>query len=128
MKNQLVKIIALFAIALGLYANANAQTPPTPPSVPAPPAGAQMGKMTPDQRIEMKVNKMKQQLNLSDDQVAKIKPLLQAEVTARQSGDKQAMKDNHTKMMAEMGKILTPDQLTKYKAMAEQRMGIKKEN
>jgi Spy/CpxP family protein refolding chaperone len=110
MKNQVVKFIALCAIVCGVTV-ANAQSTST-----------QQSKMTPEQRSEMRLNKMKTDLNLTSDQSTRVKALLDAEANARSSGDRQAMKTSHENMKTEMGKILTPDQMTKYNDMvAKQR-------
>lgn len=119
MKNQVMKCIALCAIVCGLFANANAQTAPAG----APTTAPMMGKMTPDQRVEMKLNKMKSNLSLTDAQTAQVKTLLQTEATARASGNKDQMKEANEKMKAGMSTILTPEQMEKYKQMGQQQMG-----
>ncbi len=114
MKNQVSKFIALCAIVCGFAVTANAQE-----------AGgnAKPATMTPEQRSEMRLNRLKTSLNLTDEQVPKVKALLDAETAARSSNDKQAMKDSHEKMTSEMSKILTPEQLTKYNQMVGQQKG-----
>ena len=123
MKNQVSKLIAVCAIVCGFALSANAQNVPAVPATPAAPAtpatltGEQMAKMTPEQRVEMRLNKMKSSLNLTDAQTAQVKTLLMSEVTARASGDKQKAMAAREKTSAEMSKILTPEQLTKYTQM-----------
>lgn len=83
------------------------------------------GKMTPEQRIDMRVNKMKQNLNLSDDQVVKMKQLLTQKQSERSasSGNQQATTEERKNMMNEMAKILTPEQMAKMKEMRESQKG-----
>lgn len=78
---------------------------------------------------EKHMDKMKQELNLSDDQVMKIKALQQKNMADRKAWkaddknsdmskkDKMGMKkDNHKDMKDQMKQILTPDQYSKWEA------------
>ena len=109
MKNQLIKFAASFVIVCSFILSANAQSATT----------NQVAQMTPEQRIEMRVNKLTTSLNLTPDQASKVKDLFTAEYNARHTKNKEAMK-SHTAMKEEMAKILTPEQMTKFNQMAEQ--------
>ena len=94
---------------------------------PAPPQGGggwQRGQMpTPEQRLQH----MTQALNLTDDQQAKIKPILENETTQMQSlrsdtslsqEDRMAkMKQIHENTKSQINPILTPDQQKQYAEM-----------
>ncbi len=84
------------------------------------------GRMTPEQRTQNQLDKMKTELSLTDDQVAKIKPILsdrQAQMMKlRNDGaDPSTMKAQRKTIMQDADKkitaILTPDQIQKYKDM-----------
>ena len=77
------------------------------------------------------MQEMKQELNLTDAQVAQLKALHEskaaerkAEMTAKKEDRMQKMKDNE----AEMEKILTPDQFKKFQALKEKKMAERKEH
>ena len=78
-----------------------------------------------------RLQKMKQELNLTDAQVGQLKALHEKKATERKSemdskkGDRmQKMKENE----AEMQKILTPDQYKKFQEMKAKKMAERKEN
>lgn len=74
--------------------------------------------------VEKRLEMMKQNLDLTDAQVAQIKPLLESQQGLKEKTPeerKAAMKEFRT----EMAKILTPEQLEKYKSMGKE--GHKKE-
>ena len=77
------------------------------------------------------LQKMKQELNLSDTQVAQLTALHEAKAADRKAdfdakkGDRmQKMKQNET----EMQKILTPEQYKKYQELTAKKMAERKEN
>jgi len=96
------------------------------------------GAMTPENRLKMLTEK----LNLTDDQQAKIKPLLEDETSEMQSihndsslapADRQAkMKQVHQSFTDKVNAVLTPDQQTKWKQMKQEKMekykGMKGDN
>jgi len=96
------------------------------------------GAMTPENRLKMLTEK----LNLSDDQQAKIKPLLEDETSEMQSihndsslapADRQAkMKQVHQSFTDKVNAVMTPDQQTKWKQMKQEKMekykGMKGDN
>jgi len=85
------------------------------------------GARTPEERVAA----MKESLKLSDEQVAKIKPILvkNQEKTKALREDQNLSQDDRRAKMQEIGKsveeelkpILTPEQLAKYKEDAEKR-------
>lgn len=82
------------------------------------------GKMTPEQRIDMRVSKMKQDLNLSDDQAVKVKQLLmQKHSEHKASGNQQATAEERKELKEELAKILTPEQMAKMKEMHASQKG-----
>jgi len=83
------------------------------------------------QKRAEKLQKMKQELNLSDAQVTQIKALHEAKAAERKQdfdakkGDRmQKMKQND----AEMQKILTPEQYKKFQELKAKKMAERKEN
>ncbi len=77
------------------------------------------------------LQKMKQELNLTDAQVLQLKALHEkkalerkADFAAKKEDRMQKMKQNE----AEMQKILTPDQFNKYKEMKAKKMAERKAN
>jgi len=83
------------------------------------------------QKRAEKLQQMKQELNLSDAQVAQIKALHEAKAAERKQdfdakkGDRmQKMKQNE----AEMQKILTPEQYKKFQELKAKKMAERKEN
>ena len=92
-------------------------------------SGHAQQKMTPDQRVQMRMDKMKTELSLTDDQVSKIKPILmdaQQKMTALRNsgGDPESMKAQRKTIMADSDKqvtaLLTTDQQQKYNTMKSQ--------
>ena len=75
---------------------------------------AQKGKMTPEQRADMRVNRMKQNLNLTDEQASKIKALIVQQQNEHKT-DSASLQGERKHIMDELAKILTADQMTKYK-------------
>jgi periplasmic protein CpxP/Spy len=90
--------------------------------------GSMMGPMTPENRLKMLTEK----LNLTEDQQAKLKPVLEDQSkqmkaihddTSLAPADKQAkMKELHESSVEKMNAILTPDQQAKWKQMRQEMM------
>ena len=79
--------MSLYAIAFSFLFQVNAQD-----------AVSKNAQMTQEQRMEMHLNRLKEKLNLTPDQVSKVKDLLVANEAMRKSNDKEAMKESHAKM------------------------------
>jgi len=92
-----------------------------------------MGPMTPENRLKMLTEK----LNLTEDQQAKLKPILEDQSkqikaihddAALAPADKQAkMKELHESFGEKINVVLTPDQQTKWKQMRQEMMEKHKE-
>ncbi|WP_374443575.1 Spy/CpxP family protein refolding chaperone [Epilithonimonas sp.] len=92
---------------------------------------------TPDRKADFeqkkaeRMQKMKQELNLTDAQVAQIKALHEQKAAERKQ-DMAAKREDRMKMMkdneAEMQKILTPDQFKKFQEMKAKRMAEKRDH
>jgi Spy/CpxP family protein refolding chaperone len=90
--------------------------------------GSPMGPMTPEARLKMLTEK----LNLTEDQQAKLKPILEDQSkqmkalhddTSLAPADKQAkMKELHESSIEKVNAILTPDQQAKWKQMRQEMM------
>jgi len=80
--------------------------------------------MTPEQRIEKRVSALQKKLTLTDAQASQVKQLFEAQEKIKED-DKKDAKASHQNMIDQMGKILTPDQMAKFKEMQEQRMDKK---
>ncbi|MPS73504.1 MAG: hypothetical protein E2590_10205 [Chryseobacterium sp.] len=83
-----------------------------------------------EQKKAEHLQKMKQELNLTDAQVAQIKALHESkaaerkqEMTAKKGDRMQKMKENE----AEMQKILTPEQFKKFQELKAKKMAERKE-
>lgn len=95
-------------------------------------------KKSPEERTEAKISKMKEVLQLTADQEAKIRPVLQQKQTAMKTfreankGNKEAIKKENEKQRAISAKaingVLTPAQQKKWKAYKEEQKKLKKEN
>ena len=107
-------IICLFSVSCLQVAMAQ-QTPST---------DSQKAKMTPEQRVEMRENRMKQNLNLTDDQVSKVKQLLLQQETARMANKGEVQSADRKSMMNDFAKILTPEQMTKFTQMRSQQKPV----
>lgn len=83
-----------------------------------------------EQKKAERMQKMKQELNLSDAQVEQIKAL-HAKKAVERKQEMAAKKEDRKKMMknneAEMQKILTPDQYKKFQDMKARKMAERKE-
>ena len=90
--------------------------------------GSMMGPMTPENRLKMLTEK----LNLTEDQQAKLKPILEDQSkqmkalhddTSLAPADKQAkMKELHESSTEKINAVLTPDQQAKWKQMKQEMM------
>ncbi|WP_313269768.1 Spy/CpxP family protein refolding chaperone [Epilithonimonas vandammei] len=84
-----------------------------------------------EQKKAARMQEMKQELNLTDAQVAQIKALHEKKAAERKQ-EMAAKKQDRMKMMkdneAEMQKILTPDQFKKFQALKEKKMAERKEH
>jgi Spy/CpxP family protein refolding chaperone len=90
--------------------------------------GSPMGPMTPEARLKMLTEK----LNLTEDQQAKLKPILEDQAKQMKAlhddaslapADKQArMKELHDSSIEKLNAILTPDQQAKWKQMRQEMM------
>src|SRR5215469_5933314 len=95
--------------------------------------GSTMGPMTPEDRLKMLTDK----LNLTEDQQAKLKPILEDQSKQMKAihddsslapADRQAkMKEIHESSIEKMNAILTPDQQAKWKQMRQEMMERHKE-
>lgn len=109
------------AALVALPARAQTDAPPPPPGQGPPPGGYHRG--GPGHRVEM----LQHRLNLSADQTAQVKALLETERTkmeALRSNTAAAGEDRRSQMMAihqdtetKLRALLTPDQVTRYDAM-----------
>ena len=95
--------------------------------------GPAMGPMTPEAHLKMLTEK----LNLTEDQQAKLKPILEDKSKQMNAlrddaslapADKQAkMKELHESFSEKINAVLTPDQQTKWKQMKQEMMEKHKE-
>ena len=95
--------------------------------------GPAMAAMTPEGRLKMLTEK----LNLTEDQQAKLKPILEDQSkqmkavhddTSLAAADKQAkMKELHESSTEKINAVLTPDQQTKWKQMKQEMMAKHKD-
>ena len=95
--------------------------------------GPAMGAMTPESRLKMLTEK----LNLTEDQQAKVKPILEDEAKQKKAlhddtslapADQQAkMKELHESSTEKINAVLTPDQQAKWKQMKQEMMEKHKE-
>ncbi len=96
-------------------------------------SGHAMGAMTPESRLKMLTEK----LDLTEDQQAKLKPILEDESTQMKTlhddtslapEDKRAkMKELHGSSTEKINAVLTPDQQSKWKQMKQEMMEKHKE-
>ena len=90
--------------------------------------GSMMGSMNPENRLKMLTEK----LNLTEDQQAKLKPILEDQSKQMKAlhndaslapADKQAkMKELHESSVEKINAVLTPDQQAKWKQMRQEMM------
>jgi Spy/CpxP family protein refolding chaperone len=124
MKTKLITLLSSALLALGLLA--------VVPAVKAEPAGGPPDGQKKERRaggFEERLAKMREMLDLSEDQVTKLKPILKAEFEelaakrkelgkdASQEDRQAAMKTIHEKYRSQIEAILTPEQIEKLKSM-----------
>ncbi len=115
MKKRIVRLITLFVAIACIAIKVNAQD-----------ADAKKMKMTPEQRTDKRVEGMKKRLNLTDAQIPKMRELILAQEKNNEA-DMKEKQESRKKMIDEMQKILTPEQMAKFKENQEKRMEKKKE-
>jgi Spy/CpxP family protein refolding chaperone len=133
--------VLLCGASLTLPAMAQDNTPPPPPSGqqqgPPPQGGGPRGggrRGGPEQRLKM----LTEQLNLTPDQAAKVKAILdngRAQMEASRGDSSASQEDRRAKMMEMMKSentqikaVLTPDQVTKLDALEKQQRERMREN
>lgn len=82
--------------------------------------------LTPEQRTEHRLERMKKDLSLTDEQSAKAKEVIIAQEKARDVENKQ-LRESHKKLSDDLDKILTPEQREKREAMMKERREKMKE-
>lgn len=83
-------------------------------------------RLSDEERIEMRINRMQECLNLSDEQAGELKELLISQNEKRQKAiaDHRAeMQKMHEQNMADIEKLLTPEQISQWKEMKNHRDG-----
>jgi Spy/CpxP family protein refolding chaperone len=108
MKKRIIYLVSLCLILTAVAITANGQE-----------VTHQQPKMTPEQRTDRRMEMIKKNLSLTDAQVPKMKELILAQEKLRET-NKNEVKDGHKKMVSEMQKILTPEQMAKYKELQQQ--------
>lgn len=82
--------------------------------------------LTPEQRTEHRLERMKKDLSLTDEQSAKAKEVIIEQEKARDVENKQ-LRESHKKLSDDLDKILTPEQREKREAMMKERREKMKE-
>ena len=121
MKNKIKLTILSFGICLVTLGTINAQESKTQ-EVPQ----QQIRKFSPEQRAEKRTQLLKDKLQLSDDQVTKVKSAMLQFEQAR-TDSKIDMKKNREVLDASFKSILTPEQQKMHKEMQEQKRSEIKE-
>ncbi|MGB9106639.1 MAG: hypothetical protein WCC59_17940 [Terriglobales bacterium] len=122
-------VAILLAVALPLTMVAQTEAPPAPPQGQMGEHHDRMGRMGGPPSPQQHLDHLSRMLNLTDDQKAKIKPILETESTQMQSLHQDtslSLQDRHTKMsgihentMSQIRSVLTPDQLAKLDSMKQ---------
>jgi protein CpxP len=136
MKKTLVVLATCLLTAIGA---ANAQSTDAAPMGRGNRMGQGRGSMTPEQRAEMQTKRLTTQLGLSADQTAKVQAIALTEnqelealrskyasADSRQ-GAGQEMKALRDKYETQLKAVLTPEQLTKYNQLRDERMDNRKD-
>jgi Spy/CpxP family protein refolding chaperone len=135
MSRKLLLAVFPLALAVILVASLTSYAVQTAPATQDHSAmgGSTMGPMTPENRLKMLTEK----LNLTEDQQAKLKPILEDQSKQMKAvhddasltpADKQAkMKEIHQSSIEKFNTILTPDQQTKWKQTRQEMMDKHKE-
>jgi Spy/CpxP family protein refolding chaperone len=82
--------------------------------------------LTPEQRTEHRLERMKKDLSLTDEQSAKAKEVILSQEKARETESNQ-MRENHKKLNDDLDKILTSEQRDKRETMMKERREKMKE-
>jgi Spy/CpxP family protein refolding chaperone len=127
-------VAILLAIALPLTMAAQTDAPPAPPQGQMGEHHDHMGRMGGPPSPQQHLDHLSQMLSLTDDQKAKIKPILEDTTTQSESirkdtslspPDRRAkMRDLHEKSMTQIRGFLTTDQLTKFDSMHQKGEGM----
>jgi len=136
MSRKLSFLVLPFALVAGLMLvgqTSHALQTATTPQEHGAMGGSTMGPMTPENRLKMLTEK----LNLTEDQQAKLKPILEDQSKQMKAihddaslapADKQAkMKEVHESSTEKINGVLTPDQQAKWKQMRQEMMEKHKE-
>ncbi len=81
---------------------------------------------TPEQRTEHRLERMKKDLSLTDEQSAKAKEVILAQEKTRDTENKQ-IRESYKKLNDDLDKILTPEQRNKRESMMKERREKMKE-
>jgi Spy/CpxP family protein refolding chaperone len=73
-------------------------------------------------RIQHRVERMKQQLNLTDDQARQIEQIFR-EARPQGEADREAMRERHKKIHDQIQSVLTPEQREKMEQMKKEHRG-----
>jgi periplasmic protein CpxP/Spy len=138
MSKVLNKAVLVLAGAIGMSGLAMSQDA-TAQAEPAPPAKMQHQHGMNGGDADSRMDRMSRELNLTDDQKTKLKPIFQSEwqemkpvredSSLSQDQKHEKMKSIHEKYRAQVEGVLTPDQQEKWKNMQSNRMqhgGMKK--
>ena len=108
----------------------------TPQESQAPPPGKHAG-MRHMENVDQRLQTLSEKLSLTDDQKAKLKPILQDQVqqmkAVREDSSlspeqkKSKMKSIHESVHEQINAVLTPEQQTKFKQMQQEHMGKHKD-
>ena len=114
MKTRFIRLMATLTLlaAFSLYASAQEKEKSKP-------------KPTAEQRAEKKVSHMINHLNLTTEQTVKIKDLVLTQEKLKDEKMKE-LKESHEKLVIDIGKVLTPEQMTKFKEVQDKKMNRKK--
>jgi protein CpxP len=126
MKMKQFATVAALALGAVIMLSPSARAQDTAPSTNQPPAGAGGGRQR-----GMNIQRLKTQLNLTDDQVTKLTPILKDrqdqmmalrnDTTLSQEDRRAKMKDIADAINAKVKAILDPDQFTKWQQMQTRR-------
>jgi protein CpxP len=136
MKKTLVVLAACLLTAVGA---ANAQSTDAAPMGRGNRMGQGRGNLTPEQRADMQTKRLTTQLSLTADQTTRVQAIALAEnqelATLRgkyasadsRQGAGQEMKALRDKYETQLKAVLTPEQLTKYDQLRDERMDNRKD-
>lgn len=127
-------VAILLAVALPLTMAAQTEAPPAPPQGQMGEHHDHMGRMGGPPSPQQHLDHLSQMLSLTDDQKAKIKPVLEDTNAQSQSVSKDTslsprdrhikMRDLHEKSMTQIRGLLTPDQQAKLDSMHQKHEGM----